>query len=209
MTYRETTADELLPALAALLPPGPIWDLEGDERLRELLLALAEELARLHTKIGSLVDEVDPRTTDDLLLDWERVAELPEPGDTSTRTTDERRAILHAKLTAVGGQSAAYFKRLADKATGQDCTIRDYASSAEFRAGTPESGPRYGIEWRFHWEVVIPGTDVLHFRAGLGAAGDPLSSVPAGVRALYPILDRVRPAHAAVLYFFPDDDPAT
>lgn len=207
--FRPVSVNEALEALWALMPPGPIWERGGDSRLDALLEGLAAELAEAHSKASDLVDEFDPRTTVDLLEDWERVAGLPEHCDPSPSTDpDVRRAILAAKIAAVGGQNPAYFKSIADTATGEDCTITEY-TGAVFRAGRSHAGdPLYGRQWRFWWCVSIPNVDPAYFHAG-STVGTALATYPSSVAQLACMLDRLRPAHTRVCYSFPDDDPLT
>lgn len=208
--FRPVSVDEALDALWGLMPPGPIWERGGDSRLDALLEGLAAELAEAHSKASDLVDELDPRTTTDLLEDWERVAGLPEHCDPNPSTdVAVRRQILAGKLAAVGGQDPSYFKSIADTVTGQDCTITEYTGSV-FRAGRSHAGdPLYGRSWRFWWCVSIPNVDPSYFGAGVGTAGTALATYPSSVAQLGCMLDRVRPAHTRVCYEFPDDDPLT
>lgn len=208
--FRPVSTDEVLAALWDLMPPGPIWERGGDSRLDALLEGLAGELAELLSQTGDLVAEADPRTTSDLLADWERVLGLPEPCDPSPSTDEDvRRGLVHAKLTATGGQSPSYYKAIADRATGEDCTITEY-TEAVFRAGHSRAGdPLYGRPWRFWWDISIPNVDPTNFRAGAGTAGLQLATYPSGVAQLACIIESIRPAHTRVSYTFPNDDPFT
>jgi uncharacterized protein YmfQ (DUF2313 family) len=208
--FRPVSVEEALAALWALMPPGPIWERGGDSRLDALLEGLAAELAELHSKVSDLVDEFDPRTTVDLLEDWERVAGLPEHCDPTPSTVSAvRRQLLAAKVAAVGGQHPGYYKAIADTATGEDCTITEYTGSV-FRASVSHAGdPLYGRTWRYWWQVSIPNVDPSYFSSGRGAAGGALATYPSSVSQLACMLDRLRPAHTRVFYDFPDDDPLT
>lgn len=73
--------------LASLLPPGRVWRLETGTVLANVLLGAADELERIHERGQDLIEESDPRTTDELLEDFERVLDLDSDG-----TDDERRA---------------------------------------------------------------------------------------------------------------------
>ena len=79
-------------ALFDLLPPSRFW--EGAIVLRRVLLAAADELARIDERIRDLAREMDPRESVELLEDWERLYQLPSSG-----TDAERQArILAARL---------------------------------------------------------------------------------------------------------------
>lgn len=209
MGFRQTTAEEVRGALFELLPWGAVWYRELDNRFADFLLAVAEELARLHNKVASLVDEADPRTTSDLLADWEEVYGLPEPCDPSPSSDpDDRRAVLSGKASARGGQSPSYFKGIADEITGEDCTIHEYALTP-FVAGSPAGAYLYSVgTWAHWWGVEIPNVDVTHFVAG-SPAGTAVASYPSRVSQLACILGRIKPAHTRFFFDFPDDDPNT
>lgn len=108
------SAEQYRAQLQALLPPGAAWTREPGSVLSQFLLALADELARVDLRADDLIAEVDPRTTFEMLSDWERVFGLPAPCVPAGQTTTERRNALVAKVTAVGGQSRAYFLAIAN-----------------------------------------------------------------------------------------------
>jgi uncharacterized protein YmfQ (DUF2313 family) len=79
--------------LKQLLPPGALWRLDPDSVLSKLFLACGDELERVSERVRDLFEEVDPRTADELLPDFERLLDLP-----STGTDAERRARVVALL---------------------------------------------------------------------------------------------------------------
>lgn len=72
-------------SMKALLPPGKLWHMVGGV-LEKLLVACAQELARVDQRALDLLEEADPRTTSELLAEYER-----ELGLTASGTTTERR----------------------------------------------------------------------------------------------------------------------
>lgn len=69
-----------------LLPPGITWKRDGDGELTKVLLATGDELARVSQRGVDLIDEADPRTTDELLTDFETALGLDGlPVDVSWR----------------------------------------------------------------------------------------------------------------------------
>lgn len=78
--------------MAALLPPGRLWSLLSSV-LADLLLACADELARVHGRVNDLLTELNPATAAELLPDYE--AELALSPATAI---DERRANIVALL---------------------------------------------------------------------------------------------------------------
>lgn len=103
------TADQYREHNQALLPSGPAWTRAPDAVLTTLLDALAQEFARVDVRADELIAELDPRTTTELLEDWERAFGLPAPCMPASQTLADRRAALWAKMTAIGGQSRAYY----------------------------------------------------------------------------------------------------
>jgi hypothetical protein len=80
--------------LTALLPPGKLWRFVGSV-LQDLFLGCADELARVHARVGNLLDEADPTTAIELVPEYE--AEL---GLDVAPTLGERRARIVARLVA-------------------------------------------------------------------------------------------------------------
>ncbi|MDR3661593.1 MAG: DUF2313 domain-containing protein, partial [Mycobacterium sp.] len=65
--------------LRSLLPAGPAWDPEQVPEIQPVLLGIAQELARVDARAVDLLNEVDPVTVSELVPDWERVMNLPDP----------------------------------------------------------------------------------------------------------------------------------
>lgn len=125
--------DDYFALLQGMLPQGPAWSKEVDSVLSLQLGAWAEEYALLDARIDALLDEADPRTTNELLPDYERIAGLPDPcGDQLGNTIALRRKVLTNKLQVTGGQSRQYYIDLAAR-LGFDITI------TEFRRNTVKS----------------------------------------------------------------------
>lgn len=99
--------------LRALLPPGPAWDREFNSGVDELLQAAAQELAREDLRAAALLAESDPSTVRELVPDWERVMQLPDPCMGESPTFADRQLAVRRRLLEVGGQTPAYFVELA------------------------------------------------------------------------------------------------
>lgn len=177
----------LLPA--SLDPNGTLLGAE--------LLAEGQALDGGLGRAGALLDESDPRTTVDLLPDWERVAGLPDEGAFLPRTAQERRAAVVARVTGIGGQSAAYFIALA-KSIGYDVTIDDYRP---FRAGLSDAGDALTNEVWIHWWMVrAPLVTTFDFKAGQSSAGEPVRIW--GVEPLERLIRKFKPAHTDVTFAY-------
>lgn len=120
------SAKAYLQQLQTLLPRGLAWPRAADAYLTKLLSAFSQEFARIDTRVDDLLDEADPRTTLEMLPDWERLAGLPDPCVSIEQTVEQRQSALVTKLTMQGGQSRAYFIDMADALGYQDTEIEEY-----------------------------------------------------------------------------------
>lgn len=181
--------------LALLLPPtslDPNGSLLGAE-----LLAEGNALDADLMSAGELLDESDPRVAVQLLTDWERVAGLPDAGTFLPTTMQERRNSVVARITGIGGASAAYFIALA-KSIGYDVTIDDYRP---FRAGLSDAGDPLTNEMWIHWWMVrAAAVTTFDFKAGASSAGDPVRSW--GVEPLECLIKKFKPAHTDVTFAY-------
>lgn len=75
-----------------LLPPGKLRD-DQDGVIYRVFLANGDELARVSGRVADMLREADPRTTDELLPEWEEMLGLTAEG-----TKDERRARVVARV---------------------------------------------------------------------------------------------------------------
>ncbi len=173
--------------LKFLLPPGELWKLTGDAVTSATLGALAEELARVHGRGNTVIDESDPRTAEETLGQWEAMLGLPDeaiveiPG-----TTAERQLAVTQKYISQGGQTPAYYIALA-AACGYVVTINDAFGVDVTRAGTAVAGDFLTGLWAAHlWEVVVDPP-----------SGDALSHAE-----LEAIINRVKPAHTSVIFTY-------
>jgi uncharacterized protein YmfQ (DUF2313 family) len=192
------TDQDYLQQLQGLLPPGPAWPKDANAGITRMLHGLADELARVDGRAMQLLEEADPRTTAELLADWERVAGLPDACAVAlggTQTTAQRRAALLTRLTTVGGQSPAYFIGLA-AALGYAITI------TEFHEHTVEDDvehPLYGAAWNFAWQVNA-ALDTVNALTVEDTVGDPLAWW--GNELLECVTKRLAPAHTLVLFSY-------
>lgn len=184
--------------LAALLPPGLAIRRETDTNVYKLLHGMAEELARVDTRSDDLLRESDPRTTLELLADWETQVGLPDPClDGVDQTVQQRRDAVVARLTGRGGQSRQFFIDLA-ASLGYTVTITEFRP---FRAGISDAGDALtNGDWIFAWRINAPETTIYEFRAGESTAGEPLRSW--GNERLECAIDRVKPAHTILQFAY-------
>jgi uncharacterized protein YmfQ (DUF2313 family) len=180
-----------------LLPPGKAWTLKPDGNLARLLAALGVELGKLELRACELLEEINPRTSVELLSNWETVLGLPGECGTLAETLAGRQFAAHAKLIATAGQSPAYFVMVAE-AIGFAIEIEEYEP---FRVGRGRAGDRLnGEEWQFAWTVHAPEFTPRFLRSGEGSVGDPLISFDNAPLAC--VLQELRPVHTVLLVSF-------
>lgn len=189
--------EEYRDALAALLPTGAAWPRDPQSVLMRFLASLSAELQRVDARAAQLLAETDPTSTTEMLADWERVVGLPDPCVTLAQTVAERRLALEGRLTAVGGQSRRFFLDLASR-LGYTITIDEFPSAA---AATAAGITFSGDEWAHIWRVNVPtSVSITPFRAGAGAAGEPLRAWSNEVIECQ--FQRYKPAHTRVLFAY-------
>jgi uncharacterized protein YmfQ (DUF2313 family) len=182
-----------------LLPEGAAWRSSGDGAgVRDHLLdAAAVEYARIHNRLLDLIEESDPRTTGEMLTDWEQAAGLPDDCTGLADTLQERRNQLVAKITQRGGQSRQFFIDVA-AALGFTVTITEFSP---FQVGSSSVGdPLAGEDWWFAWQINAPEETVREFRTGQSTAGEPLRDW--GNDLLECVISRLKPAHTDVKYTY-------
>lgn len=156
-------------------------------------------MARFDMRVGAdLVNEADPNTTSELLLDWERVVGIPDAcRETVSPTVTQRRNDILQKLQARGGQSVQFFIDLA-ASLGFEVTITEFRP---FRVGRSRVGdPLSNGPWAFAWQVNAAENTVIYFRTGIGRVGEPLAVW--GNDVLECTISRRRPAHTTVLFAY-------
>lgn len=142
------TADDYAALIEGLTPKGPAW---SEARLRR---AWADELARLDARIWALIEEADPRTTSELLEDWERVLGLPDDCVAGLDLSiNERRLIAWQRLTELGGQSRAYFIDLAARFGEPGVTITEFR---QMTCNDTCNDALYSQADEFTWRVNFP-----------------------------------------------------
>lgn len=184
--------------LQALLPLGMAWARSPGATLTRFLDGVAEEFARIDARISAIFEEADPRTTVELLGDWERIAGLPDNCSGVLRdTVQARRQDLLSKLSATGGQSPEYFIGVA-RSLGFEIRIEE---PLPFRIGeTPIGTPIYDDSWHHVWRVIAPETTVEFFDVSNSSVGEPLARWGNG--ALECRINHLKPAHTIVQFIY-------
>jgi uncharacterized protein YmfQ (DUF2313 family) len=143
-----------------------------------------------------LLVESDPRTTSQLLPDFERVLGLPDSccGTDAASTIGQRRARVVEKSYAKGGQSRPFFINLAARLGYNDVSI------SEFRPMTcedPCDRPVYGADWCFAWQMNIGDYFAIHSMTCEDPCDSPLRSWQQS--ELLCRINQLKPAHTLAL----------
>jgi uncharacterized protein YmfQ (DUF2313 family) len=190
------TATDYLRALQALLPPGRAFPRTESSVWSGLLSAWAEECARVDARAAGLLQELDPRTAQESIPEWERMLGLPSPCMAGIeQTVEQRRGAILAQLRARGGQSRAYFIDLA-AAAGYQITITEFRPC---RSNMRSNARTLGSDWRFAWQVNAPAATVWRFRSN-SRSGEPLAAW--GDELLECLIRRHAPAETIVLFAY-------
>lgn len=184
-----------LDQLQALLPPGPAWTREPDAQLTKVLRAWAAELANVDLRADDIINEADPRTTLELLPDWERVAGLPDICAGPAVTLQQRRERLVQRLVDVGGQSPLFFIGLAAR-LGFTITITEFP---RFTCNSECDDPLNTDPWCFAWQVNAPAETIRDMTCNSGC-DEPIRTW--GNQILECVIGRVKPAHTTVLFAY-------
>jgi len=146
--------------LLSLLPRGRAWTRSLFSMMAALMHAIGDEFSRVEQRADDLQEESDPRTTVEMIDDWERALGLPDAcSNTIAPTLEERRAAVVGKYLGVGGHNIPYLISVASR-MGFEVSIIDKI--------TP-----------YHYEIVVPGVEAQRLSVGVGAGhqvGSPLRS---------------------------------
>jgi uncharacterized protein YmfQ (DUF2313 family) len=167
-----SAAEELGAILHRLAPPGHAWPKAITGTARALLEGLAGTPAEVERRAAMLLVEFDPRSTLELLPDFERLLGLPTACATGEpQTIVERRTAVVSRLTAVRGSSPAELISLA-ATLGLTIEVVEYVP---FAAGIGYAGaPLSNGPWLYTVTFRAPVATGQFFRAGSSGAGDSL-----------------------------------
>lgn len=168
------SVNEYTAALQALMPSGLVWPRQLNGVQTSTLRALARSYQRSDEDARDLLDAAFPSTATAMLPEWEATLGLPDLcaiGEIDSIIQRQRAVV--SKLFGIGGQSVAYFFRVAE-ALGYTISITQYRQAC---AGMSVCGDALnGDEWPFTWLITAPETTINYAQCGLTYCGDPLRS---------------------------------
>lgn len=212
------SGDDYAEALTKLLPTGQAWPRDSKSVIMRVVRGLAQVFGFVDGRAADLLErESDPRTTLEMLEDWERNWGLPDPCFTGIpQTIADRRRVLVFKMTLLGAQSRAFFIQVCAW-LGYTAHIREWAP---FMFGVSEFGDtrttrltddpthyRWEIgapEMRFYWTVKVDQMRLTWFRFGESQAGvDHWLEIGIGIE-IDCLLNRWKPAHTQIVFDYSD-----
>jgi uncharacterized protein YmfQ (DUF2313 family) len=120
------TGDDYKQAFLALLPQGQAWPRHPESLLYKVVAGLCEYWGFVDSRAADLLEiESDPRTTVELLPDWERNWGLPDPCYAAPQTIDQRQLALVMRMTMQGSASREFYIQVAAQ-IGYSITITEY-----------------------------------------------------------------------------------
>ncbi|HLH94995.1 MAG TPA: putative phage tail protein [Xanthobacteraceae bacterium] len=191
-----------------LLPDGPAWPRDPSSYLQKWCAGIGAIWGDVDAAAALLLTvESDPRSTVNLLPDWERNFGLPDPCMAEPSTIQARQAALVAKLTTQGGQSIAFFIATAAE-MGYAITISEHSP---YMCGLSQCGdtrnPAGTYRWelgpatiRYYWNVNIGLTRLSWIRCGSGQCGVDPSLTIAQATDLQCRISRWAPAHTQPIF---------
>lgn len=142
-------------AMIALLPHGAAWSHDPRSQLGSLLMAFADEFARVDARNEQLLKEMDPRGALELMTEWEGDYGLPGPCIHTAQTLADRRKALLAKYRWVGRQDRQFFIDVAAD-LGYAITITEYNAANPGPQTEYEGIPLTGDAWNYVWQINAP-----------------------------------------------------
>lgn len=125
MSFVETrTQEQQADKLATYLPNDRLYQAKNRDgsNLRKILLGLAQQWLDFRGLINEVYDEYDPRSTTDLIEEWETFVGIPDSCISNKGTLEERRNNVLLKLAGINATTAKQFENVA-AALGYTVTV--------------------------------------------------------------------------------------
>ena len=183
-------AEDYSEVLHGLRPVGPA--MAGED---VVLQGLAPEFSRAHNRLGDLLRESDPRTTYELLTEWERAFGLPDGCVDISDDLVARINALAARVRGAGSPTPQYFIDLA-ATVGYDITITELTPHT---VNSAVNYPLYGEEIRYVWQVSSVLNTITYADVN-STVETPLASW--GNSILECVITRAKPAHTHVQFSY-------
>ena len=177
--------------ITKLFPRGFAWN---GKNLLKLKKGMAPEYVRADERADDLINELDPRTTDEMLPDWEELTAINDSCSPVAEGKAERRRRVVEKLTSRGGSSPSYFVRIA-AALGIPVTIQEFQPFRVDRNRVEQH--LNGEEWKNWFWVIAPSYLRKLFRVDKNRVGDRLVQTDSDLECA---IREAKPANTEVFF---------
>jgi uncharacterized protein YmfQ (DUF2313 family) len=184
--------------LLQISPPGAAYPSDPNSNWGRQLLPLASEISLVEAQAEAMLLEIDPRTTEYLLPEYQQMLG-PDPygRDLLPLSTAQQQQLAWQRLTWRGGQSKAYFIALA-ASLGVTINITEQRPAIYGRA---VYGDRYLISpEQFTWIVTMPSSSVEYARYGSARYGDDYSNFQPN--SVQDVIAAEEPAHTLAVFSY-------
>lgn len=189
------TIQEYKGALVRLFPKGYAWI---GKNLRLLQEGIANEFARIHVRAIDLIEESDPRTTVEMLPEWENFAGLPDDTSDLAPSIAERQRHLSQKILSRGGQDQHHYEEMAENLNIDNVDVSNVRLALYGRA---RCGERLNAYHWLHWfEVNGPASIYKRSQYGEARCGDRIVEI--GNKVLERTIRKYKPAHTRVNFYY-------
>lgn len=176
----------------------------GMSTVRTAIARLEAEgwLTRKARRQGTLMRELDPRTTTELINRWERLCGLPDECiPAGTQTLRQRQQRLDAKVNLAGGINEDFYLAQLAALGRPDATITRYDKST-FTCSSACTDAVNAPEWRYYWQVNMPAATNTTWMT----CGDPCDSALRiwGDTVVECVLNKLCPSHTYVIFKYPE-----
>lgn len=198
-----------------LLPVGLAFE---QVKKHAIFSGLAGEFCRIEERATVLLNEIDPRTADELLSDWEKLLGIPDECTPADQDIAERRTQAAQKLGNIGGISKRFYEelglllgyeievdRITDFRVGRRRVGHALTNTQEvrqiMRVGTSRVETQLRTPgWIFFFTAKLPITAAEYFRVGSHRVEEQL--VVFSNELLQCTIRKLKPAHVGVIFLF-------
>lgn len=165
-----------------------------DSTLRKILIGLASEWLNFRDKINEVSNQYNPKTTTQLIQEWEEFVGIPDSCIPIASTIEQRRLNVLLKLAGINATTENQFKKVAE-ILGYNIQVSNGVSTSTF----PLTLPFLLIS-----EASAPYTIVITLPSSLQPSGFPLT-FPFTLTAQQPailncLFDKLKPANTQLFF---------
>lgn len=193
---KERTQTQQADILSQYLRDDSLHEAKNKEgsTLRKILIGLASEWLNFRDKINEVSNQYNPKTTTQLIQEWEEFVGIPDSCIPVASTIEQRRLNILLKLAGINATTENQFKKIAE-ILGYNIQVSNGASTSTF----PLTLPFLLIS-----EASAPYTIVITLPSSIEPSGFPLT-FPFTLTAQQPailncLFDKLKPANTQLFF---------